>query len=59
MVKASLYEGRPIGEDNYYSVFFEDPDRIKLEVVYSPGYCEVGYWTNELKDDFDPYEKGQ
>ncbi|MEK7102839.1 MAG: VOC family protein [Patescibacteria group bacterium] len=23
---------------HYYSVFFEDPDRIKLEVVYRPGF---------------------
>jgi catechol 2,3-dioxygenase-like lactoylglutathione lyase family enzyme len=50
-----LYEGRPTGGDNYYSVFFEDPDRIKLEVVYSPGYCEHGHWTNVLESDFDPY----
>lgn len=54
---ACLYAGRPTGEDNYYSVFFEDPDRIKVEVVYSPGYCDAGHWTNELKDDFDPYSE--
>ncbi|MBA4493581.1 VOC family protein [Paenactinomyces guangxiensis] len=25
-------------ETEYYAVFFEDPFRLKLEVVYSPGY---------------------
>jgi len=50
-----LYEGKPSGEDDYYVIFFEDPDRIKLEIVYSPGYCDDSHWTNTLKDDFDPY----
>lgn len=50
-----LYEGHPTGDDTYYAVFFEDPDRIKLEIVYSPGYCEDDHWTNKLEDDFDPY----
>lgn len=52
-----LYEKKPSGDPNYYAVFFEDPDRIKLEVVYSPGYCSPEHWTNQLKDDFDPYEE--
>lgn len=50
-----LYEGTPHGESNYYAVFFEDPDRIKLEIVYSPGYCSDNHWTNKLDSDFDPY----
>jgi len=53
-----LYEGKPRGEDDYYAVFFEDPDRIKIEVVYAPGYCEPHHWTNQLQDDFDPYSSG-
>ena len=35
-----LYGGpreRPEYSKGYYSVYFEDPDRIKLELVYSPG----------------------
>ena len=31
------------GEDDYYAVFFEDPDRMKLEVVYSPNYCKLDH----------------
>lgn len=51
-----LYEKKPPhGEADYYAVFFEDPDRIKVEVVYSPGYCSQEHWTNQLEDDFDPY----
>lgn len=50
-----LYEKKPSGEDDYYAVFFEDPDRIKIEVVYSPGYCSPEHWTNQVESDFDPY----
>ncbi len=50
-----LYGGVPTGDESYYSVFFEDPDRIKLEVVCAPGYCTPGHWTNKLEDNFDPY----
>lgn len=50
-----LYEGCPTGDLDYYAIFFEDPDRIKVEVVYAPGYCDPGHWTNDLEDDFDPY----
>lgn len=28
----------PEYEKGYYAVFFEDPDRIKIEVVYIPGF---------------------
>jgi catechol 2,3-dioxygenase-like lactoylglutathione lyase family enzyme len=56
---ACLYEGRPTGDPDYYAVFFEDPDRIKIEVVYAPGYCEPHHWTNRLDDDFDPYSTEQ
>jgi catechol 2,3-dioxygenase-like lactoylglutathione lyase family enzyme len=51
----ALYEGQPAGEDSYYAVFFEDPDRIKIEVVYAPGYCGPEHYTNRLEDNFDPY----
>ncbi|MDZ4663197.1 MAG: VOC family protein [Pseudomonadota bacterium] len=50
-----LYEGNPTGDPEYYAVFFEDPDRIKIEVVYAPGYCEPHHWTNKMEDNFDPY----
>ena len=50
-----LYEKKPTGESDYYAVFFEDPDRIKIEIVYSPGYCAPEHWTNKFEDDFDPY----
>lgn len=50
-----LYETESKGDETYYSVFFEDPDRIKIEVVYSPGYCSAQHWTNQLASDFDPY----
>jgi catechol 2,3-dioxygenase-like lactoylglutathione lyase family enzyme len=50
-----LYDKRPSGEDDYYAVFFEDPDRIKLEIVYAPRYCQPDHSTNQLKDTFDPY----
>ena len=51
-----LYEGEPNGNSEYYTVLFEDPDRIKLEVVFAPDYCESGHWTNNFQDTFDPYE---
>lgn len=50
-----LYEKKPTGESDYYAIFFEDPDRVKIEIVYSPGYCSLDHWTNKLEDDFDPY----
>lgn len=52
-----LYEHKPHGDDDYYAVFFEDPGRIKLEVVYAPRYCSAEDWTNTLKSDFDPYKE--
>lgn len=54
-----LYENESKGDETYYSVFFEDPDRIKIEVVYSPDYCSEGHWTNKFEDDFDPYKPHQ
>ncbi|MDO9181857.1 MAG: VOC family protein [Bacteriovorax sp.] len=42
------------GDTDYYAVCFEDPDRIKLELVYAPHYCEKAYWPNTLENDFDP-----
>ena len=48
-----LYEGEPTGDDGYYAVFFEDPDRVKLELVYAPHYCEDGHWPNTLPNDYD------
>ena len=53
----TLYEGEPTGDDSYYAVFFEDPDRIKLEVVYAPTYCQPEDWTNTLPNTFDPYSE--
>lgn len=50
-----LYEKSPSGDDDYYAVFFEDPDRIKLEVVYAPRYCHPQDWTNTFESNFDPY----
>ncbi|NCN39852.1 hypothetical protein GW916_01250 [bacterium] len=50
-----LYEQKPTGEDDYYAIFFEDPDRIKIEVVFAPGYCKPEHYTNQFEDDFDPY----
>lgn len=51
-----LYEKIPHGDDAYYAVFFEDPDRIKLEVVFAPKYCSPNDWTNKFENNFDPYE---
>lgn len=51
-----LYPESDKGDETYYSVFFEDPDRIKIEVVYAPGYCSAEHWTNKLESDFDPYK---
>ena len=51
----TLYEEIPQGDKNYYSVYFEDPDRIKLEVVYAPNYCDKSHRLNTIPDDFDPY----
>lgn len=51
-----LYEKCPSGDKDYYSVYFEDPDRIKLEVVYAPHYCEKAYWPNTVENTYDPYQ---
>lgn len=53
---ASLYQNGPEGDDDYYSVLFEDPDRMKIEVVHAPCYCEKGSWPNNIASDFDPYK---
>lgn len=50
----TLYEKGPHGDKDYYSVYFEDPDRIKLEVVFAPHYCEKSYWPNTIENNFDP-----
>jgi catechol 2,3-dioxygenase-like lactoylglutathione lyase family enzyme len=52
----TLYEQGPYGDDDYYAVYFEDPDRMKIEVVYSPQYCNPEHWTNTFEDNFDPYK---
>ncbi len=49
----SLYQGD--GDQDYYSVLFDDPDRMKIEIVYAPGYAKKGCWPNTLISDFDPY----
>ncbi|MFM6927346.1 MAG: VOC family protein [Bdellovibrio sp.] len=41
---------------DYYSVLFEDPDRMKIEVVYAPRYCEKESWPHNIVSDFDPYK---
>ena len=51
----ALYENKAFGDEQYYAVFFEGPDRIKLEYVYAPNYCDLDCWPNTLEDDFDPY----
>jgi catechol 2,3-dioxygenase-like lactoylglutathione lyase family enzyme len=56
---ATLYEGHPSGSPEYYAVLFEDPDRIKIEVVYAPGYCQPNHWTNQLASDFDPFAEAE
>jgi catechol 2,3-dioxygenase-like lactoylglutathione lyase family enzyme len=53
----TLYENGPYGDDDYYAVYFEDPDRMKIEVVYSPEYCQATHWTNTFEDNFDPYQE--
>lgn len=49
----TLYNS-PSGDDEYYSVFFEDPDRMKVEIVHAPGYCEAHHYTNKFESDFKP-----
>jgi len=51
----ALYENKPFGDSEYYAVFFEGPDRLKLEYVFAPNYCELNSWPNTMEDDFDPY----
>ncbi|MBF0364709.1 MAG: VOC family protein [Oligoflexia bacterium] len=55
---ASLYQDGPDGNENYYSVLFEDPDRMKIEVVFAPKYCDKECWPNNLVNNFDPYKAG-
>lgn len=52
-----LYERTPSGDQEYYAVFFEDPDRIKIEVVFAPDYCQNNHWTNQIQNNFDPYKE--
>ena len=52
----TLYREGASGDNNYYSLFFEDPDRIKIELVYSPFYCDKEFAMNNLDNDFDPYQ---
>lgn len=51
----SLYKEGPGGDDQYYSVLFEDPDRMKIEAVYAPNYPKRECWPNTIVSDFDPY----
>lgn len=53
----SLYQAGPQGDKDYYSVLFEDPDRMKIELTYAPCYCEKSSWPNNLESNFDPYLK--
>lgn len=43
-----LYDKKPNGDNSYYAVYFEDPDRMKIEIVYTEGYCSPNHWTNSL-----------
>lgn len=47
-----LYDGKPSGDSSYYAVYFEDPDRIKIEIVFAENYCCASHWTNQLPSDF-------
>ncbi len=51
----ALYEKKPSGDNDYYAVFFEDPDRLKLEYVFAPNYCDKSHWPNNSENNFDPY----
>lgn len=51
-----LYQDGPAGNQDYYSVLFEDPDRMKIELVFAPRYCDKESWPNNIKSDFDPYK---
>jgi len=51
----TLYHEGPDGDDEYYAVFIEDPNRLKLEIVYAPHYCDPLRWPNNIASDFDPY----
>lgn len=53
---STLYKSGPFGDENYYAVFFEDPDRLKLEFVFALNYCSKEHWPNTLENDFDPYK---
>ena len=53
---STLYQEGAKGDNQYYSLFFEDPDRIKLEIVYSPFYCDKEFPFNNLESNFDPYK---
>lgn len=55
----SLYQEGPEGDNQYYSVLFEDPDRMKIEVVYAPQYCDKKSWPNNIESDFDPYGENE
>lgn len=49
-----LYEKSPSGDESYYAVFFEDPDRIKIELVFAPDYCKSHHWTNQIESNYEP-----
>jgi catechol 2,3-dioxygenase-like lactoylglutathione lyase family enzyme len=53
----SLYQSGADGDNEYYSVLFEDPDRMKIEVVYAPHYSKRECWPNNIVSDFDPYSE--
>lgn len=45
----------PSGDNHYYSVLFSGPDKLILEVVYSPFYVDKEFSLNNLENNFDPY----
>ncbi len=54
---SSLYQEGPDGDEEYYSVLFEDPDRMKIEITYAPCYCKKESWPNNIESNFDPYKQ--
>ncbi len=53
----TLYAEGPTGSEEYYAVYFEDPDRMKIEVVFAPKYCDQAAWPNNIPSNFDPNQE--
>jgi len=55
----TLYSEGATGDDEYYALYFEDPDRVKIELVFAPRYCDPSSWPNNLPNDFDPESEAE